>query len=278
MKSKKQIILFDEDWFSNASSRKVGKEWVDEVVNQINGSGGIYLSTLRLWFDRFPLSNKHKKHLKQALESFNNYDHLGAVNELAWWQFINSFGWSASPIKAGNYKRPDFHIIEPIEFFCEVTTSNLSEKEKKLIESGEGAPLNHNVTIERFLRVVEEKVEQIKYGASKKKPSVLILFDYTTWSGFGTQLYRELANILLGNIIGFSKLPSELSAIVYVERKVLPEGNIVFSKDRSAVYHNPNALFKLPISVFQMMRQFLLHVEELQATLDQNKSVNWFWL
>lgn len=278
MTKKKQIVLFDDNWLIQASSRKNDDQWVDDVMNQINGSGGIYLNTLRLWFDRFSLPSKQKNHLKQGIESFNNSDHLGGVNELAWWKFINSFGWSASPVRAGKGKRPDFHVIRPCEFFCEVTTLNISEKEKKLLVSGKGVPLNHNVSLERILKkIVEEKSEQIKYGASKSKPSVLILFDYTFWSGLGTQFYRAFANFLLGKRAGFKELPAELSLIIYVERSVI-DGRIGISKERSAVYHNPNPLFTMSETIFQMMRQYRLNIEETLPVQVENKSAHWFWL
>jgi hypothetical protein len=63
MTKKKQIVLFDDNWLIKASSRKNDDQWVDDVMNQINGSGGIYLNTLRLWFDRFPLPSKQKNTL-----------------------------------------------------------------------------------------------------------------------------------------------------------------------------------------------------------------------
>jgi len=278
MKRKNDIFIFDQDWLSKASSIQRGGQWVDDVIAEINGSGGIYLSTLRLWFSQFPISAKQKRHLKQALESFNNTDHLGAVNELAWWKFTNSFGWSSSPIHTGKDKRPDFYVDSPSEFFCEVTTLNLSEKESGLLKSGKGVNLDHNLTLQRVLKkVVEEKNEQIKYGASKKRPCVLVLFDYTFWSGFGTQFYQALADFLLGICKGFMKLPPGLTAIVYVERNVL-DGRMAISRGRSAVYHNPNSLFKLPETVFQMMRQYSLNKKEVLPPLKQTNPEYWFWL
>lgn len=272
------MLLFDQTWLDKASSRKRGKQWIDDVIAEISGSGGIYLSTLRLWFSQFPISAKQKRHLKQALESFNNPDHLGAVNELAWWKFTNSFGWSILPIHAGKDKKPDFHVSSPSEFFCEITTLNLSAKEQKLLEAGDGVNLDHGATLRRLIqKVVEEKADQIRYGALNKSPSVLVLFDYTFWSGFGTQFYKALADFLLGVGIGFMKLPPELAAIAYVERKVL-EGRMAISKERSAVYHNPSALFEVPETTFKMIRQYSLNLREISTAPDQTNSDYWFWL
>jgi hypothetical protein len=271
-------MLFDNHWFDSASKKSHSNQWVDDVMHQINGAGGIYLNTLRLWFERFPVSKKQKKHLKNRIESFNNADHLGGVNEIVWWEFANSFGWTAKPINAGKATTPDFIVTKPEEFFCEITTLNLSEKERKLLDSGDGVTLDHNLSIERIMKkVVGEKAEQIKYGASREKPSVLVLFDYTFWSGFGTQFYRALASFLLGDNLGFVKLPTELSGIVYVERKVV-DGKIGISKNRSAIYHNPNSLYKLSDSPFGMIKQYLLDMKEVPAMETPDGKEHWIWL
>ncbi|MBW2003564.1 MAG: hypothetical protein JRI72_02975 [Deltaproteobacteria bacterium] len=271
-------MLFDDNWFDSASKKQRGNQWIDDVMDQINVTGGIYLNTLRLWFERFPGSKKQKKHLKDRIESFTNSDHLGGVNEIAWWEFVNSFGWTAKPIDAGKRETPDFNVIKPEEFFCEITTLNLSEKERSSLDSGEGVSLDHNRSIERIIKkVVSEKAGQIKYGASRKKPSVLVLFDYTFWSAFATQFYRALANFLLGDNLGFMKLPTELSGIIYVERKVM-DGKIGIGRDRSAVYHNPNALYKVPDTVFRMIRQYLIHMKEVPPIVTQDGPAHWFWL
>lgn len=271
-------MLFDNHWLDSASKKLHGSQWVDDVMHQINGAGGIYLNTLRLWFDRFPVSKKQKKHLKNRLESFNNADHLGGVNEIVWWEFINSFGWTAKPLHAGKAATPDFIVTKPEEFFCEITTLNLSKKERKLLDSGEGVTLDHNGNIERIMKkIVSEKTEQIQYGASKKKPSVLVLFDYSFWSRFGTQFYLALAKFLLDAELGFTKLPTELSGIVYVEKKVL-DGKIGVSTNRSAFYHNPNSLYKVSDSAFRMIQQYLIYMKEVPAMETPNGKGPWILL
>jgi hypothetical protein len=266
MSSSRELPLFDDHWLNMAlyRDRDNENEWVDNAVSQLNGAGTTYLNTLRIWFQRFPLSNKQKKHLKLRLESFNNSDHLGGVNELSWWELMLSFNWSAKPIPASKGSLPDFHITSPYEFYCEVTTLNRSDYEKRQLSEREGLSLDHAHTLGRILtKMAHEKAGQIKYGHSQRKPSVLVVFDYTFWSSFGTQFYRELANFLLSNTLD---LPSELSAIVYVERKVSLKGQIEISKQRSAVYHNPNSQYKLIATVFPMMHQYLAHNKEIQPT------------
>jgi len=269
MLASRTLPLFDDNWLSLALSRRGGTDWVDDVVQQLNGSGSIYLNTVRDLFQIFPLSNKQKKHLKRRLESFNNSDHLGGVNELSWWKLTQSFSWSTNPIPAGKKILPDFHITSPYEFYCEVTTLNKSDYEKWQLTE------DHAYTLGRILsHKIPEKAEQIRYGHSKNKPSILVIFDYTSWSSLGTQFYRELANFLLRNTLN---LPLELTAIIYVERKIL-DGRIGVSKQRSAVYHNPNCQYKLPTMVFPMLHQYLAHNEEIQPTDLVNDSDYWFWL
>lgn len=265
--------LFDNNWFDLASKKSPGNQWIDYVMNQINGPGKTYLDTLRNWFEKFPVSEKYKKHLKNRIESFNNPDHLGGVNEIVWWEFINSFGWTAKPIDAGKGKTPDFHVTKPEDFFCEITTLNMSEKETKLLGSL-GVALDHNRSIERIMKKVgSEKVGQIGYGASRKKPSFLVLFDYSFASHFATPFYDVLANFLLGETLGFKKLPTELSGVVYAERHVC-RGKIGIGNKRSAVYHNPNALYKVTHSVFRMIRQYI-QMKEIPAMVTQNEPVYW---
>lgn len=268
-------MLFDNNWFDSVSKRPRGNQWIDYVMDQINGPGEIYLNTLRIWLERFPVSNKHKKHLKNRLQSFNNSDHLGGVNEIAWWEFINSFGWTAKPIDPGKGNTPDFNVTKPEDFFCEITTLNMSEKERKLLGSV-GVSLDYNRTIERIMKkVVSEKAGQIEYGASRKKPIFLVLFDYSFASHFATSFYHVLANFLLGETLGFIKLPTGLSGVVYVERHVNEEGKIGIGNERSVVYHNPNSFYKVSDSVFRMIRQYMIQMKEIPAMVTQNEPVYW---
>jgi len=272
----KQLTIFDDAWLSLAASQPAADSWVQDVMEDMKGCGGLYLNTLIIWFQRFPL--KGKKHLKQGLESFDNTQHLGAVNELSWWELMTLFGWSPQLLLASATSRPDFHILTPTHFFCEVTTLNVSEKDRILLDSGKGVKLNHGPTIGRILRkITKDKTEQIEYGASKKKPSILVLFDYTTWTHFGAQLYRELFHYLLGENSGFLRLPRELSALVYVERKVI-DGRIAISKQRSAVYHNPKATYPLSETVFHMIRQYCLRLDEVKPTEFITTKGDWFLL
>ena len=147
MSSSRESPLFDDNWRNLALSRG---------VQELDGSGGIYFNTLRDWFQRFPLSNKQKKHLKQRLESFNMSNHLGGANELFWWELMKTFHWSASPIPASKESLPDFHITSPCEFFCEITTLNRSEYEKRQLSGREGLSLDHTHSMARILAVKDQ--------------------------------------------------------------------------------------------------------------------------
>ena len=219
----------------------------------------------------------NKRHLKNSIENFDNHDHLGGVNELSWFEFLKSFGWTVEPIEERE-SAPDFRITSPVEFYCETTTLNISEEERKLLKYRKGVPLDHSKTIERIIRkIVDDKAKHIQYGAARQSPSILVLFDYTEWSAYSTGFHKEFAKLLFDDNRGFMELPPELSGIIYVEKKVL-NGRIGISKHRSVLYHNPAALFKLPVSVFRMMRQLQSQFEEVPLTLSQDENVNWFWL
>lgn len=236
--------------------------------------GGIYLTSLRLWFDRFPLSKKQKQSLKARLESFETEDHLGAVNELTWWKFMQQIGMEVMPIPTSDTPSPDFQVKTPIDFFVEVSTLNVSNRDKAEFESGGAVALDHSETVRRILcKMTEQKRNQISYAADQNKPCVLVLFDYTTWSAFGTQFFRFLADFLLGKNHGFRVLPCELSALVYVERKVI-DGRIGISLDRSAIYYNPNAKYILYEGTFAALNQFRCQMVSFEPKLEDH----WFWV
>jgi len=184
-------------------------------------------------------------------------------------------GSNATPVPVSTTPRPDFQVEIPAEFFAEVSTLNVSENEKKKFEAGEGIELNHSETLRRILlKVTREKQPQMSYAANQKRPCVLVLFDYTTWSAFGTQFFRFLADFLLGEKLGFNGLPAELSALVYVERKVMEDGRIAISRDRSAIYYNPNAQFPLPVGTFAALNQFRCQMMAVEPKFTDH----WIWL
>ncbi|MBI4525443.1 MAG: hypothetical protein HY695_16705 [Deltaproteobacteria bacterium] len=264
------ITVLDGQWLRKAKARTAGDTWVDDVLGSIDAGGGVYLSTLRAWFDEFPLrGNKNKRAFKARIESFANEDHLGAVNEVSWWKFMERTGLEGIPLQPSKTARPDFYITSPSEFFCEVSTLNVSDNDKRSFRRCQGIDLDHRSTMKRLLlKVTREKQTQIAYGAQKHIPSVLVLFDYTTWSGFATEFYRYLAKLLLGSEGVLSLLPKDLSALVYIERKVL-DGRIVLSRDRSAVYYNPSARHALPFGTLPTLIQFSNGIVEVRPNIPE---------
>lgn len=271
-----KATVFDENWLSRARKSSGQMSWVNEVMETLDTTGGVYLASLRLWFNEYPLSAEKKQSLATHIESFNNHDHLGAVNELAWWTFLQRQQFSAKPIATTkNTSTPDFRVVSPSEFFVEVTTLNISEQEQKAFRAGDSIELNHTETVRRVLiKFTAEKLKQLSYAADRKKPVVLVLFDYTTWSAFGTQFHLFLADFLLGKQLGFQSLAGELSALVYVERKVFPNGHIAISRRRSATYYNPFAKYPLPIGTFTSLDQFWCQMVKTESVL----SDDWVWL
>ncbi len=250
------VPLFKEKWLSARSLEADADSWADGVITTFDTGGESYLDSVRSLFERFPISRKQKRGLRVRLESFRNEDHLGAVNELVWWAFMQWAGMDPKPVPTGVGARPDFVVETPVAFFCEVSTLNRSDMEKFKLQAGEGIPLDHSETLRRTLaKLTDEKLAQMTYASDRKCPCVLVLFDYTTWSGFGTQFFRYLGDYLLGKSRGFRHLPPILSALVYVEKRAI-DGRIGVSSERSAVYHNPCATFPLAIAAFSTLDQF----------------------
>lgn len=260
--------IFDEIWVTRARSCDDKLSWVQDVMTELETTGGLYLSILKVWFSAFPLQAKQKNKLKSDLESFKTEEHLGAVNELALWYFLQRESFQAKPIPAAKVPTPDFSISAPFDFYLEVSTLNVSQKDKNKIQKNSSVQLNHNETLRRVLgKLTTEKQKQLAYASDRKKPGVLVLFDYTTWSSFCTEFYRYLAKYLLGRQNGFSSLPQGLSALVYIERKFLDCG-FVISRIRSAAYYNPYAKYPLTMGSFASINQFwsqLVHSEPASA-------------
>jgi hypothetical protein len=267
-------MIFDDNWLKEARAKSNSDSWVNAVIETLDTTGQIYLSTLRLWFERFPLNAKEKKHLRIRLESFQNTDHLGGVNELAWWEFMQREGIKGKPLSSSK-PCPDFQLEPPADCFVEVSTLNVSEKDKAKFKDGCPVALDHNETIRRVIgKLTDDKRCQLTYAVERKKAGVLALFDYTEWSGYGTQFFGVLGGALLGTQFEFKNLPPELSAIAYVERKVLEDGRIVLSRQRSAIYYNPLALHPLRRGVFSTLGEFSCQLVSIEP-----KSVEpWIWL
>lgn len=272
---RRQPPIFGDDWLQRARAATTGASWMADVIETFDTTGQIYLSTLRLWFTRFPMKPKQKQGLHSRLESFKNDEHLGGVNELAWWAFMLREGFICTPILTARSSRPDFEIQQPAECFVEVSTLNVAEKDKKSFETEENSGvLDHAETIRRLIgKLTAEKHQQMKYAADRQRPGVLVIFDYTPWSGFDTHFFRTLGEFLLGKQFGFKTFPPEVSAIVYLERKVL-DGRIALSRHRSAIYYNPLALHSLAPGTFPSLNQFWS-----QLVFTESKSPeHWLWL
>jgi len=269
------VTVFDEGWRTRASGSVLVDSWAREVMAALDPDGGRYLDTLRVWFERFPLSSdKQRRALKARLESFTTSDHLGAANELSWYEFMRRANMEASPIPSANAPRPDFKVTNPSEFFVEVSTLNISDADRRELQAGGGVDLNHLETLRRLLlKAAHEKEAQLGYAARENWPCLLVLFDYTFWGGLATDFFRYLATALLGEGRAFAQVPVTLSALVYAERKVLG-GRIALSQRRSAIYYNPVARYRLGAGTFAALRQFGLVMSEVEP----NSQEDWIWL
>ena len=261
--------IFDENWIVKARSCDDESSWVKNVMTDIKTTGGLYLSILKAWFNAFPLQAKQKRKLKSDIENFKTEEHLGAVNELVLFSFLKREKFQINPIPVAKGSTPDFSVSAPFEFYLEVTTLNVSQQDKKKIEKNSSIQLNHDETLRRVLgKLTDEKQKQLAYASDNKKPGVLVLFDYTTWSGFSTEFYRYLARFLFGGKCGFLSLPPELSALVYIERRFF-DSRFAISRSRSAAYYNPYAKYPLTMGSFTTINQFwaqMVHSEPVTAS------------
>jgi hypothetical protein len=269
------LTVFDDDWRVNASGNALPDSWARDVIATLDQDGGTYLDTLSLWFGRFPLtSQRHRWTLKTRLESLATVDHLGAVNELSWYEFMRHEKMEASPLPPVDLPRPDFKVTAPVDLFVEVSTLNVSGAERRALQSTGGVDLNHMETLRRLLRkATDEKTAQIEHAASEHLPCLLVLFDYTFWSGLATDYCRFLATALLGEPGAFPQLTVALSAIAYVERKIVA-GRIAISLRRSAIYHNPAASHPLAPDILNVLRKFGRTTGEIEPASHED----WLWL
>lgn len=268
------LQIFDVEWLVKARSKSNNASWANAVVETLDTSGQIYLSTLHLWFNEFPAAPNDKQRLRERLECFQDEQHLGGVNELTWWAFMQREGIGATVVPTAKTPRPDFQLAPPADCFVEVSTLNVSEKDRSKLKEGKSIALDHAETIRRVVgKLTEEKRNQLIYATRQKKPAVLVLFDYTETSAFGTNCFNTLGEFLLGAEFGFKNLPTELSAIVYLERKVL-DGHIALSRDRSAVYFNPLAVQALSLGSFPSFKQFWSQL----ASSEPGLSEQWVYL
>ncbi|MGH9145798.1 MAG: hypothetical protein ACRD1Q_03750, partial [Vicinamibacterales bacterium] len=100
--------VFDEAWRAAAVAGGPGDSWVNDVVAALQSDGGEYLATLARWFTQFPVaSSADHSALRTRLESFATTDHLGAVNELCWYQLMRQSGFQVEPIPTATTARPD---------------------------------------------------------------------------------------------------------------------------------------------------------------------------
>ncbi len=202
--------VFNQSWLDGIGSKATQDSWAFDVIAEVNGSGGVYLAILREWFLSHPFPSKGKKtHMKNALESLTTNDHLGAVNELCWYRFMCDLSLSPKAVPEGDSKTPDFKGTSTpgTEFFCEVTTLNVSGKDATSISAGNGAPLNQKVEISRIIKkATEEKAEQLQFGHEDQKGMVFVVFDYSIFSGLGTQRPLALADALLKTSTGLQAM------------------------------------------------------------------------
>jgi hypothetical protein len=199
------------------------------------------------WFQKYPDKSDR---LKTRLESHKNDEHLGAVNELFWYNLALNLGWKLEPVpvKEGS-SRPDFKVTSPTTFYCEITTLNIPNKK-----------IEFEHELKRIYGPSIGKKNQFEFGYQQKKPSVLVVFDYSTFSGLGTQHQKSLPDFLSNPPANFETMPSALSTFLYLER-YFGEGKFKLRMSKSVIFHNPAGL-PIEENTFNWLNQKTdLHIE-----------------
>ncbi|MCG8059077.1 MAG: hypothetical protein N0E38_04515 [Candidatus Thiodiazotropha endolucinida] len=236
-------LIFDKNWMKKSHPEG---SWAKQAIEDYSNSGVIYLQELSDWYKKYPGSNKRKNGIKAGLLNSDNFAHLGAVNELSWWAYINSRGGNISPIPEGKNPTADCEIqLVEITVICEVTTVNVSLNES--IKSLQQSQINTKKRIVN--KATKEKLPQFIYGSNRECPVILVLFNYDEWSGFGTKPGRNIVNYISHNDI-----PKELSAIVYLERYVIKRKSM-YKNDSTSVFQNPNAQFSIGEGVIESLME-----------------------
>ena len=247
--------MFDAEWRSRVSENCPSGSWVCELLTE-HQIGETYINNLRNWLDELPAEEKIKKDFIKRLESTENTAHWGALNEIIWWRVLQTQNSESSFIPTGAGSRPDLKVHYPVKYLTEITTLNRSKEDSLAWESGSVIELNDKKAIRRLLgKLTSEKICQLQYATDHELPGVLVIFDTSTFSNFGTDFKISLVNHLYGEPDNAANLPNQLSAIVYVEIQFI-DGNFQLSTCRCGVLHNPNAKYSLSHDALIVFEQY----------------------
>lgn len=134
-----KIQLFNKDWLSYVKLINLSDSWADAVLQDITGYGCKYLSNINNLFQYYP---DQSIKFKTEIESIDNVQHLGRVNELFWYNLAQKVGFEIEFIPSEDYlNKPDFYVNKPTAFYCEVTTINFSKDAVDNFICGTGSPL-----------------------------------------------------------------------------------------------------------------------------------------
>lgn len=248
--------IFGDKWQRDIKQSDREIEWADHCNFSVLEP---YINKLIELYNAYPLSKKDQKNFKRRIESYCNNQHLSAVNEMAFFFLLKKYSYEIKPIPTSqNEATPDFEIYSPCEFYAEVTTLNVSENDGQNFNQNGSYELNHAHQAYRIIKLKckgdNNKQKQMLFNNSNSKPFCLAVFDYIPFSGFGTNFNCFLANKMFEPSDGFEKLPKELSALAYIEKRFI-NGTIMFSSRRSVIYINPNALNPLPEGAFHFFNK-----------------------
>lgn len=237
--------IFDTQWLEQAALQNENT-WAIDVQEDLERTGRTYLRNVADWYHTFMAEFDKEQHLLRSLKSFDNSRHVEAVHELALYSYLYRNGMTVNPVTRRKEQRtPDFHVIGSFEYYMEITSLNPSDKDKQ----SSVAELDQNENIKRILGKIIYKAPQLDIAASQEIPGLLVVFDYTTWSGLGAQTSTALSNILSNTDGAYFSWPRNISALAFIHRDVI-RGIPRINQERSVVLHNPLALYEINESMF----------------------------
>jgi hypothetical protein len=247
-----RMNIYDKVWKSHTPCQS---SWATRGLDDEHDKFlDLYLLKINDWFKKY---SENSADLLTRLESHENKVHRAAVNELFWYNLALNFKWEIKPIPPKNKKgenRPDFEVISPVSFNCEITTLNEPDPYKAF-------SLEKDIIRLYGKSFDESKQAQIEWSLKGKKPHLLVIFDYSKLSGIGTHHQKSLPDFFQKPVTGSQRssiklppLPEGLSSILYLERYVA-KGKFMLRMEKSVLIHNPNATFPLGNEMFDWLNQ-----------------------
>ncbi len=186
------INIFDEIWRKNALQQN-RKSWALDAIENFTGEGQKYLMLLSNWYAMYMEATDSDGHLLRRLKSYENNMHVEGVHELTWHVYLNMQGMEVTPIPTRkNEKTADFYVTGSCSYYMEVTSLNpRGTKDEESLKN-----LDNENTLKRIFRKLDDKAQQLNTAVTEKAPGVIVIFDYSEFSGLGVDNCSFLDNYI----------------------------------------------------------------------------------